>query len=271
MRPWVCLMYHDVLPGRAVVSGGKEYFAVPAGAFARQLDAIRTLGLTGCSLEVFLSDPGPGRVVLTFDDGDAGQYGHAFAALTDRGFSATFFVTTGWVGGRGFATWAQLREMREAGMSIQSHTRTHPFLSQLDDRQLRAELAGARQDLGEHLGQESDQLSLPGGDWPRRQLRHLISEAGYRVVATSRWGGNRMAVARPRLPLVVRRCTVRGEPSDAVFARIVLGDPWLAATRQTRDLLLGSTRALLGPPRYARWRRGVLGALGGGESAAPPP
>lgn len=261
---WVCLLYHDVASSRPTVTGGPEYFSVSEDGFRRQLDMIAREGLSGCSIERALEIAEP-RVGISFDDGTAGMYERAFPALLEHGMSATFFITTSWVGKAGYVTWEQLREMKRAGMSIQSHTRTHPFLSELDDRRLREELKGSKEEIDDRLGQDTREIGLPGGDAPRGRLFFLLGESGYRVVGTSRWGRNRGAMVTP--PVLVRRCTVRGEPDDVRFRRTVMGDRWLALQRRSRELLLRTIRDSLGPSRYARWRKRVLNVAGGTRAA----
>jgi peptidoglycan/xylan/chitin deacetylase (PgdA/CDA1 family) len=259
MAGWVCLMYHDVLEGGAAPGGGAEYFAVSIDGFKRQLDYIKSQGRQGCSLESWLAAPSPERVPITFDDGTASQYQHAFPALAERGMSATFFAVTQWTGRPGFATWDQLREMRRAGMSIQSHTRTHPFLSEQGPDALRSELSGSAEELGRELEVRPTTLALPGGDAPRRRFRPMIGEAGYRVVATSHWGVN---AEHDNSPVrYVRRCTIRGETPLSRFHAILSGDAALGLRQGLRESVLGWTRSALGASRYARWRRSALEVL----------
>ncbi len=204
------------------------------------------------------------RVAISFDDGTVGHYEHALPELVARGMTATFFVTTGWIGQPGYVTWDQLRTMRQAGMEIGSHTRTHPFLSELDAAGVEREVGGAREEIDAALGQQTVALALPGGDAPRRALRHLIGSAGYRVVATSRWGVNRSAPGGQ--VAWIRRSTVRGAADPSEFRRILDADPSLSTQRRVRESVLGSLRRLLGPSRYARWRRSFLGTIGHGRS-----
>jgi len=261
-RGWVCLMYHQIggaEPDRSVAS----WFAVSRDTFGRHLDAIAASGRRGCSLGEAARENGAERVAITFDDGTAGHYEHALPELTARGMTATFFVTTSWVGRPGYVTWDQLREMRAAGMEIGSHTRTHPFLSELDAAGVEREAGGARAEIDAALGQETTALALPGGDAPRRALRPLLAAAGYRVVATSRWGVNTVAPGEP--VAWIRRSTVRGAAEAAEFRRILEADPSLALRRRARESVLGSLRACVGPSRYTRWRRAFLGAVRGGR------
>ncbi|HWA59384.1 MAG TPA: polysaccharide deacetylase family protein, partial [Gemmatimonadales bacterium] len=205
-EPWVCLMYHDVTLEAVGVSGGPRHFSVNRRTFGDQLDRLSALGYRARSVAECLADPLPRQVAISFDDGDLGQFENGCSELVARGMTATFFITTDWVERPGYVTWHQLRQMKAAGMSIQSHSRSHPFLSELEAPALRAELEESRRRLDDELGQETDTLALPDGDRPRRALRGLIRSAGYRVVATSRWGVNRGRPGEAGLTWV-RRCT----------------------------------------------------------------
>ena len=256
-RPWVCLIYHDVTVEARRATGGRGFFSVPARAFAAQLDVIRELNLRGCSIADALADP-VDVVAISFDDGDLAQATRAFPALAARGMTATFFVTTSWIGTPRYASWDQLREMRAAGMSIQSHTHSHPFLSELGATRLRDELRRSREILDEQLGQRTTMLAFPGGDAPRRRLRGLLADCGYEVIATSRWGRNYPTSSEG--PRHVKRCTVLGDPPRSEFVDVVTGNRWLGLRKQARERMLASIRAVLGPSRYARWRRAFLDA-----------
>jgi peptidoglycan/xylan/chitin deacetylase (PgdA/CDA1 family) len=262
VRPWTCLIYHDVSPGTPGLTGGRDYFSVSAETFARQLDIITALGFRGCSIAEAIRSPA-GAVAISFDDGDLGQATRAFPALASRRMTATFFVTTSWMGKADYASWNQLREMKAAGMSIQSHTHTHPFLSELDRDQLRSELRTSREVLDGELGQRTTMLAYPGGDAPRRDLRAMLAEEGYEVVATSRWGRNSGLASGPA-PRFIKRCTVRGALDEAFFTATVTANPWLSLRKQSRERILAFIRSSLGPTRYARWRRGLLNTAGSG-------
>jgi peptidoglycan/xylan/chitin deacetylase (PgdA/CDA1 family) len=254
-------MYHQVLGGDPVPGSG-DYFGVSLDTFRRHLDEIGAAGYRGCSLSEALAGGTDRRVAITFDDGTIGHFDHALPELSARGMTATFFVTTTWVGQPGYAGWDQLRAMQKAGMEIGSHTRTHPFLSELQPEALTSELAGSRAEIERQLGREVRCLALPGGDAPRRALRHLLGDAGYTAVATSRWGVN--PDPPPRAAGWIRRATVRGAAPLTEFRRILDADAMLSLRHQAREAILGALRRALGPSRYARWRRHFLDAADGG-------
>jgi peptidoglycan/xylan/chitin deacetylase (PgdA/CDA1 family) len=123
----------------------------------------------------------PKAVVITFDDGLISQFTKAFPVLVRHGFTATFFVVTKSVGqGPALMSWDQLRELRDAGMTIGSHTRTHPFLTQVvGERHMVSELSGSSDDIERELGTAPQYLAYPYGDLSARVMG-LVQAAGYR-------------------------------------------------------------------------------------------
>ncbi len=254
-RAWVCLLYHDIVSDAVSGKGADDWFGVSAMTLGRHLDLLRDEGYAGCTVAGAVEKGGK-CVAITFDDGVRTHYEQAFPALVERNMAGTFYVITDRVGTDGYVTWSELREMRGAGMSVQSHTRTHPFLSELNAQALQKELMSSKAKLDDELGQATMELALPGGDAPRRRLRGLLEDAGYRIVATSRWGTNHLQ--NPGAVTFVRRCTLAGDHGPDYLRRVVTGDRLLSFRRRVRERVLGSIRATLGPSHYASWRRRVL-------------
>src|SRR5437764_15220589 len=73
-------------------------------------------------------------VVITVDDGWLCAYTEIFPELRRRKMPWTLFVYPKIVGrGAHAVTWEQIAEMAEAGADVESHTYTHPFLTQTND------------------------------------------------------------------------------------------------------------------------------------------
>ncbi len=143
-----------------------------------------------------------GRLVaLTFDDGGLDNYTVAFPILRQHGFVATFFVISGKVGGEGIMTWEQLKEMRSAGMSIQSHTRSHPDLTGLSAEALRAQLAGSKTDIEGQLGGSVRVLCYPSGAYDEPVMEAARS-AGYTLAVTTKPGKDLDPASALELPRV---------------------------------------------------------------------
>lgn len=253
---WIALTYHDVPES----GDGAGHFAVPRARFGRQLEVAQAMGIELTTLEAAVARAESRAVALTFDDGDVTHYTCAFPELMARGMRASFFVITDRVGSTGYVTWAQLREMAAAGMSIGSHTASHAYLSTLSAARLREELSRSKAALDDALGQRTQTLALPGGDEPPRTLWPLLHEAGYTLVATSRPGANgRSLPAAPGGGRLVRRLTVRHGQPDSLFRRQLRQDARVVLAARLRFALLESLRAGLGRDRYARWRQVLLG------------
>ena len=128
-------------------------------------------------------------VALTFDDGGLDNYEVAFPILVEHGLSATFFVITKTVGAPGQMTWDQLREMAAAGMSIQSHTVSHPDLPSASDSRLRSELVDSREAIRQALDRPVYALAYPAGSYDLRVIP-AAKAAGYvMAVSTSKGAG----------------------------------------------------------------------------------
>jgi peptidoglycan/xylan/chitin deacetylase (PgdA/CDA1 family) len=243
-------MYHDV-PARPPF----DRFAVPKHRFVAHLDVLDALQLRVVPVE----EAAPGQVGLTFDDGYEAHYAEVFPRLVARGMRATFFVTTDWVGKRGFVTWGQLREMATAGMSIQSHTASHPLLSESRRTDVVRELVTSRERIETEIGQPCIAVALPGGAAPREWRARDYAELGLRLVATSRWGANAARLTRGTAKFV-RRYTVRYSTPDAWLPRFALARSTPLHPESLRLFALGVVRTVIGGRRYQRLRRRVLGA-----------
>ena len=80
-------------------------------------------------------------------------------------------------------TWDHVRALREAGMDVQSHTRTHRILQTLSPAELAAELEGSRRDLQRELGEAPRALAYPVGRplQASSPIRAALSRAGYQI------------------------------------------------------------------------------------------
>lgn len=187
----VCLMYHELeLPARPLCDSEPGYarYAVSLESFREQMSFLKSSGTAGINISQMLSAV-PG-VALTFDDGCETDWISAAPLLKDFGFQATFYITLGFIGQRGFLSRQQARQLADAGFEIGCHSVTHPYLTDLDDAGLQREIVEARKQLQDMTGAAVDHFSCPGGRWNQRVVE-VARQAGYRSMATSRIGLNR--------------------------------------------------------------------------------
>lgn len=182
------------------------------------------------------------QLALTFDDGYASWHSAVAPLLVERGVPAVFFVTSGLVGLRGeqardftrermlrtqeleFISLDQLRELAEHPLfEVGGHTRTHPDLGQIEDRQTMSdEIAGDRARLEDWLGTSVRWFAYPFGTPANvpQLARSVVEESGLSAAFTlipGSWepdDGDRFLVGRdgldPSLPFSVSRAWLRG-------------------------------------------------------------
>ena len=80
-----------------------------------------------------------------------------------RRLEVASFVNPARVGMRGHATWPQLREMADAGMSIQSHGWDHSYFDALSPDALERDLRRSKAEIEQRLGHRVTLLAPPGG------------------------------------------------------------------------------------------------------------
>jgi len=106
-------------------------------------------------------------VVLTFDDGYADFYTHAFPVLQRYGFTATVFLPTDYIGngrpglrGKEHLTWQQVRELHAQGVTFGSHTCSHPQLHDLRPEEIEHELSASKQAIETELSRSAASENL---------------------------------------------------------------------------------------------------------------
>jgi peptidoglycan/xylan/chitin deacetylase (PgdA/CDA1 family) len=187
------LVYHSVMPHHPGQTAEQRVLDVDDSVFVAQMRYLVDGGYHVVSFAA-LVDALEGRgtlpkraVVLTFDDGWENQYRHAFPILRRFGMTATFFVFTSPIGKDGkLMTWEQLRALEAAGMTVGSHTRTHPVLPDYHAA-LHNEVEMSRADIAQHLGRAPDFFAYPFGAWDA-QSAAWARAAGYRAARAYRGG-----------------------------------------------------------------------------------
>jgi peptidoglycan/xylan/chitin deacetylase (PgdA/CDA1 family) len=152
-----------------------------------------------------------GMTAITFDDGFASVYEHAYPILRGLGVPAAVFVVGRTLLGEGHVDWVdrltrqlatlsrdQILEMREGGISFGSHGYSHRDLTSLGDDELERELRDSRGALEDLLHEPVTTLAYPRARSDVR-VRRIARRCGYRyglAVSLPRQEGGPMEVAR---------------------------------------------------------------------------
>lgn len=224
------------------IDGSGSPISVSPAEFAAQLTWLAEAGIRVVPLGDLLAlSPADDAVALTFDDGYANVATLAVPTLTERGWTACFFVVTSQVGGHAswpgadlvpafpLLDWESLGRLGERGFEIGSHSRRHPRLPACTDSVLEEELEGSAADIASATGRRPDAFAYPYGA--------LNSRSAARVAALYRWG-----------------CSTEFRPLAATEAMAQLPrlDAWYLRGSALRNRW-GS------PPfrRWLRWRRAL--------------
>ena len=192
----ISLLFHDIFandPGESgFVSAAADRYKLTVADFDAQLDGVATARTEPPILASALNPLGDGNFsaritpfVITVDDGGESYYTALAERLEQRGWRGHCFVTTDFIGERGFLSRSQIRELAERGHVIGSHTASHPArFNTLPFQRIASEWARSRAALEDILGQRIDVASVPGGSYSPVVAR-AAAEAGIKVVFTS--------------------------------------------------------------------------------------
>jgi peptidoglycan/xylan/chitin deacetylase (PgdA/CDA1 family) len=256
-------MYHEVARDReldGLVGRINGSYVVTDAMFREHLAALGEHGATVVSLDEVARWLGgahrlPERsVVLTFDDGFLGNYTNALPILETHGFDSTCFMVTNRIGDSGMLSWSDLRDMSKRGMSVQSHTASHPLLSTIGEAETTRELGKSKAVLEDGLGCAVRHCSLPNGD-TNPWYREIARGAGYHTVCGSEFGRN----VHGADPYFLKRIAVK-RTTTARQLVAYLSDRWdVYALHAAKSSVKKGVVTLLGKRRYDAIYNRLLG------------
>ncbi len=204
----IVLNFHCIGRPKREFANGEGDVCVDPQQFAEILDVVR----------------GRSDVRLTFDDGNRSDVSEALPELVRRGLRAEFFICAGRLGTPEFLDEDDVRELRQAGMSVGSHGMDHVRWRRLDPAGIDREIVKAKQILEDVLQAPVDAAAFPFGSYDRRTLRALRG-TGFERVYTS--DGGRAGST----DWLIARNTVRRSDSAEAIERV------LDNSRETASLL----------------------------------
>ncbi|MEA2427734.1 MAG: hypothetical protein QOF37_1362 [Thermoleophilaceae bacterium] len=187
-KPVPILMYHVISDPQPGAPFPELY--TPEPVFAAQMRALDGKGYHGVTLKQvddywhrgYALPPKP--IVISFDDGYVSHYTHAAPVLRRLGWPGVLNLEINNVARPGNISPSRVRKLVAAGWEIDSHTLTHPDLTQVGAQQLHDELVNSRAYLRRHFGVPADYFCYPAGRF-NATVEAAVRKAGYRMATTT--------------------------------------------------------------------------------------
>lgn len=173
------------------------------------------------------------QVIITFDDGYEDNYLNAYPILKELGFHGIFFVTTNYISNQllmevdkddelaynKMMTYDELKEMISGHMVIGSHTKSHFWLTGLDETLLNDEIVQSKKLLEEKLGTHIETFAYPAGMYDQNTL-DTVKKTYKSAYVTSR--GSDLKLFQ-KDPYQIERETISRDDSMLMFKLKVWG------------------------------------------------
>jgi peptidoglycan/xylan/chitin deacetylase (PgdA/CDA1 family) len=183
------LMYHYISeppPGSDTI---RYDLSVTPQNFKKQLRYLKEQGyesitLNDLALYLTVGKPLPPRpVILTFDDGYADAYTHAFPLLQRFGFTGTFFLISARLDANDpdFLSWDQVEEMHAAGMKFEPHSYDHSDMRNRGLNFVVFQILAPKQAIEARTGETCRFFDYPSGRYDQLVIEVLRS--------ANFWGG----------------------------------------------------------------------------------
>jgi peptidoglycan/xylan/chitin deacetylase (PgdA/CDA1 family) len=183
------LTYHSIDESASVISVSASTFAAHMSWLAEHIAVVPVEDITTTSAV--------DAVAITFDDGFQNFADVALPVLRDHGLPATVFVATnylgktnGWAAGAAsnvpelpLMSWDTLEAISKYGVTIGSHTKSHPDLRCLSAVQQETEIAEAAMIIGDRLGKRPVSFAYPFGELDDSSVRAVRDT--YRYACTT--------------------------------------------------------------------------------------
>lgn len=181
MTKQTVLMYHDLYHCNKSESGFQNgtalKYKVSAETFEAQVHAIAEYIKTAHLQSDFVD--------FTFDDGGESFLTIAAPILEKYGFKGKFYISTSYLGCKGFLNAEQVNALHQRGHYVGSHSHTHPErMNVLTDEQINQEWTVSQSILKKIIGFPPKLASIPNGYSSRRVLDGML-KSGIEMIDTS--------------------------------------------------------------------------------------
>lgn len=124
--------------------------------------------------------------------------------------------------------WNELRQLADEGVTLAPHSRTHPYLDELNSKEVKTEAIGSLRDLEREVGKTFPVLAYPSGRF-KDETAQVLRQAGFILAFTTIRGVNDLRTADP---LQLRRINIGSNATLPVLrARLLHASSYLNQLR----------------------------------------
>ena len=214
------LMYHRIQPATADAARGEGITATTAQLRAH-LEWLAAHGARFVTVSTLMAAKDSARMVaITFDDGYADNFTHAWPILRQFSAPATIYLAPDMPGIERL-TPDMIARLQADGCEFGAHTCTHIHLPSTDDATARREIDESKQWVERVTGQPCQSFAYPYGKFADRHVE-MVRAAGFTSAVTTKkqiWPARRLHAMPLRLP----RLSMVGQMNSFEF--------WLTITR----------------------------------------
>ena len=225
------LMYHSVDD-----NGAKLKLSVSTHEFRWQMKYLRDKKFHIVSLEQLSDILKSGKVphniaAVTLDDGNLDNYTNAFSTLKEYKIPATIFVVSSYIGKPDYLDAAQIKEMSDAGIDIESHSVTHPHMDGLAKDELISQIYVSKKAIEGITGKTVYTFCFPFGGY-NEDARQILKDGGFKAAFVTMPRDNSIKLD----PYRMKRIKIAPGPFDHLDFRIKTSGyyTWFKAHRWTK-------------------------------------
>ena len=121
-------------------------------------------------------------IAITVDDADNSFYDVAWPRFKELGFPVTLFVSTKSIGpgNKNYVSWDQIRELKNAGVTIGAHSHSHPHFPEMSIDEVKQEIETSNKIFLKELGKIPSLFAYPYGEADERII-NLLKEYKFKV------------------------------------------------------------------------------------------
>ncbi len=172
----------------------EETFLIPpASSSIIILHGIKSVGsLSIDNLSLTKTDGGRfsrGMITFNFDDGLKSVYQNAMPIMEAHNLTSSHYFITGNFTFPAYMSATEMQSLNQKGNEIGSHSKSHPYLTNISDSTAKGEIEGSKSDLSTYGVTPNNFFVYPFGDFNSRTIE-LVKNAGYIGARTSNIGYN---------------------------------------------------------------------------------